>query len=140
MHPILTRFNEFYRQLDAHNLGGLADLYSKDVTFCDPVHCLNGLDTLQHYFEDLMQNLDDCRFDIEHTLEQDGEAYVRWVMIFHHPRINKGQAIHVPGVSHLKFAEQVYYHRDYFDLGAMLYEHLPLLGAIIRKIKNKLAQ
>lgn len=140
MQPILNQFNDFYQQLDANNLGGLTGLYSADVTFCDPVHCLHGLTDLQQYFEQLMQNLDDCRFDIEHTLEQDGEAYVRWIMVFHHPRINKGEAVSVPGISHLKFDQQIYYHRDYFDLGAMLYEHLPLLGTVIRKIKSKLAQ
>jgi hypothetical protein len=29
-------------------------------------------------------------------------------------------------------------HRDYFDLGAMLYEQLPLLGAVVRTLKGRL--
>jgi hypothetical protein len=31
----------------------------------------------------------------------------------------------------------VYYHRDYYDAGSMLYEHIPLMGYAIRKIKKK---
>jgi hypothetical protein len=35
---------------------------------------------------------------------------------------------------------KIYYHRDYFDMGAMLYEHLPLLGRIIQRLKHRLGQ
>ena len=35
---------------------------------------------------------------------------------------------------------KIYYHRDYFDMGAMVYEQLPLLGRIVRKIKQRLGQ
>ncbi|HDY7901818.1 TPA: nuclear transport factor 2 family protein, partial [Vibrio vulnificus] len=53
----------------------------------------------------------------------------------------KGACVEVKGVSHLKFeAGKVIYHRDYFDLGEMLYENLPLLGGIIRAIKQRLGQ
>ncbi len=31
-------------------------------------------------------------------------------------------------------------HKDYYDLGEMVYEHVPILGFIIRKIKGKLAK
>ena len=35
-------------------------------------------------------------------------------------------------------AGKVCQHRDYFDLGAMLYEQLPLLGPVVRTIKMRL--
>jgi hypothetical protein len=43
-------------------------------------------------------------------------------------------------MSYLQFdkAGKVRYHRDYFDLGAMLYEHLPLLGSLVKTIKRRL--
>jgi limonene-1,2-epoxide hydrolase len=51
------------------------------------------------------------------------------------------QDLEVQGISHLKFLEnQVIYHRDYFDLGEMVYEHVPVLGKIVRFIKNSLGQ
>ncbi|HGP4674712.1 TPA: nuclear transport factor 2 family protein, partial [Vibrio cholerae O1] len=41
----------------------------------------------------------------------------------------------------LHFAEgKVTYHRDYFDMGEMLYEQLPVLGQVIRAIKRRLGQ
>jgi hypothetical protein len=34
----------------------------------------------------------------------------------------------------------IIYHKDYYDLGEMVYEHVPILGFIIKKIKGKLAK
>jgi len=42
-------------------------------------------------------------------------------------------------VSHVAFEERVTYQRDYFDAGAMVYEHVPLFGWIVRWIKRLLA-
>jgi len=32
----------------------------------------------------------------------------------------------------------VTYHRDYFDLGALIYERVPVLGGLIRGIKGRM--
>jgi hypothetical protein len=59
-------------------------------------------------------------------------------MNYQHPRLNSGKVVSVQGSSHLKGVEdKVIYHRDYLDLGAMLYEQLPLFGRIIRWFKKK---
>ena len=34
--------------------------------------------------------------------------------------------------------DKVYRHRDYFDAGALLYEHVPLLGRVIRWLKRRM--
>ncbi len=33
--------------------------------------------------------------------------------------------------------DKVYRHRDYFDAGAMLYEHLPVLGRVVSWLKRR---
>lgn len=42
----------------------------------------------------------------------------------------------VVGCSHLRFHSLVAHQRDYFDAGALIYENIPLLGAIVRRIKG----
>ena len=43
------------------------------------------------------------------------------------------------GASHLRLADnRIAYQRDYYDLGAMLYEHIPLLGGAVRAVKARL--
>ena len=60
-------------------------------------------------------------------------------MHFRHPRLRGGAPISVDGCSHLLWRDKVYQHRDYFDAGAMLYEHLPLMGGVIAWLKRRLA-
>lgn len=139
MSPAIDAFCALYRQLGADNLHLLPSVYHQDVRFCDPAHELQGLKALTAYFEGLFSQISHCRFEIEQVMEQDGEAYVRWQMRFGHPRLRGGREIAVPGVSHLRFERLVYFHRDYFDMGAMLYEQLPLLGGVVRTLKRRLA-
>jgi hypothetical protein len=140
MSPALEVFCREYQSLSATNLQVLRDIYAPNICFSDPAHHIQGIAALLSYFEGLFSQVMSCRFDIEQVMEQDDEAFVRWQMCFSHPRLNSGKEVKVPGVSHLRFAEQVYEHTDYFDMGAMLYEQLPLLGGVIRALKRRLDQ
>jgi limonene-1,2-epoxide hydrolase len=44
----------------------------------------------------------------------------------------------VTGVSEIKFDERITYHRDYFDVGSMFYEQVPILKTIIQALKKRL--
>ncbi len=60
-------------------------------------------------------------------------------MTYSHPKLRAGEKIQVMGNSLLRFDQnRVYFHRDYVDMGAMLYEHVPLLGAAIRYLKRRM--
>jgi hypothetical protein len=44
------------------------------------------------------------------------------------------------GVTELRFTDgKVQSHYDHYDLGAMLYEHLPVMGSLIKLVKSKVA-
>ena len=134
----LANFINIYQKLSTDNLHLLADIYHQDVVFTDPMHQLMGLDNLRHYFDQLYQQLSYCEFKIEQVLEQSDEAAVYWKMSYQHPRLNGGKIVHVQGSSHIKGVDdKVIYHHDYLDLGAMLYEQIPLLGRIISWLKNR---
>jgi hypothetical protein len=61
-------------------------------------------------------------------------------MSYQHPKLNSGKLIAVQGASRLEFKQgKVISHRDYFDGGALLYEHIPLLNRVIFFLKNRLA-
>jgi len=138
----LKAFTEVYKNLTRSNLHTLELVYSRDIRFADPAHEIIGLAALQNYFAKLYEHTSSIHFDFTHSHQAGGEAYLQWKMTFSHPRLGGGARITVPGASFLEFDDsgRVRYHRDYFDLGLMLYEQLPLLGAIIKKIKRKLGQ
>ena len=103
------------------------------------MHNLKGLDQLSEYFNHLYAHLLYCNFTIEEVIKEEGKACIIWTMQYAHPKINKGDPILVNGCSHLKFNQKIYYHRDFLDMGQMLYEQLPLLGGLIRAVKNRAA-
>lgn len=140
MSPALAVFCREYQALSGANLQVLTDIYAPDICFRDPAHHIQGITDLVSYFEGLFSQVQHCHFAIEQVMEQEGEAFVRWQMTFAHPRLNGGREVMVPGVSHLRFSEQIDFHQDYFDLGAMLYEQIPLLGGIIKTLKRRLSQ
>ncbi|MGR4038857.1 nuclear transport factor 2 family protein [Pseudomonas sp. 910_21] len=140
MNDFLDRFARDFSSLDKHSLQRLDQLYSEDIQFTDPLHEINGLPRLRHYFAELYANVSELRFDF-HGAAPCGEdqGYLRWTMSYCHPRLKGGQMIRVPGCSHLHWRDgKVYRHRDYFDAGALLYEHLPVLGAVIAWLKRRL--
>lgn len=136
---VIEQFCRIYKELGKDNLSQLALIYSDDINFIDGLHNLQGLEQLSDYFVHLYENLLFCHFSIEEVIESEGQASIVWVMHYAHPKINKGKSIFVNGSSHLKFNDKIYYHRDFLDMGQMLYEHLPLLGAVIRTIKKQVA-
>ena len=134
----LANFINIYQKLATDNLHLLADIYHQDIVFTDPMHQLTGLDNLRHYFDKLYQQLSYCEFKIEQVIAQGDEAAVYWKMSYQHPRLNGGNVVYVQGCSHIKGVDdKVIFHRDYLDLGAMLYEQIPLLGRIISWLKNR---
>lgn len=137
LNTFLTTFN----QLDKTRLDLLDTLYHPDIRFTDPAHTVDGLPALKQYFASMYDNVRFVRFTFDTRMQSGDQAFVTWTMEMSHPRLAKGRPVTVNGCSHLVFASdgRVIRHRDYFDLGAMIYEHLPLLGGLITTIKKRLS-
>lgn len=136
---VLTRLCDFYRHLDMSLLPQLSRIYHPHVVFIDPVSHYDGVDALERYFAQLLKKVNYCRFDIQPALVQGDEASLFWRMEYSHPSLKKGHAMSLNGASHLRLAEnRIIYQRDYYDLGAMIYEHVPMLGGAVRAIKARL--
>ena len=134
----LGHFRALFNELDKGNLNKLSEVYSEDICFQDPLETVHGLDELTRYFAGAYANVISCRFDFGETIVQGEFAAVPWVMHLRHKRIRKGREVQVRGISHLEIRDgMVCYHRDYFDAGEMLYENLPVVGRVIRWIKDQ---
>lgn len=136
---VLSRLCEFYRHLEMSQLPQLSRIYHPHVVFIDPVSHYDGVDALERYFSQLLKKVNYCRFEIQPPLLQGDEASLFWQMEFSHPSLKKGQAMFLHGASHVRLSDnRIIYQRDYYDLGAMLYEHLPVLGGAVRAVKGRL--
>lgn len=136
----LDRFKAVFNQLNRETLHLLEDIYTPDVQFRDPVHELNGLPALRAYYGRLYDGVVSCRFEFEAEVIDGRQGMLVWVMRFQHARFRRGETLELRGVSHLKFRDdgKVFQHHDYFDMGAFIYERIPVLGGVIRSIKNRL--
>lgn len=138
----LETFKTFYDKLDKNTLNRafLETVYTQDVVFEDPFHQINGLNALHSYFAEMYENVKEISFDWIDSSNDGKQAFITWTMSYSHPFINRGKPVQVNGVSRLVFKDGlVSSHRDYFDGGQMLYEHIPALGMIVRKLKKRLA-
>jgi len=130
-----------YENLSVDNLEPLRSIYADDVCFEDPIHGIQGLDALVAYFQTLFENVERCRFKFHRSVISSDGMFFSWTMMLEHRSLKPGKMIRVEGASYLKYRDgKVYYHRDYFDLGAMVYENVPLLGGVIRAIRNRMAR
>lgn len=132
-HPV-TIFRRVFDTLRPEVPMPLADLYAADVVFDDPLHHIAGREELARYFQRLNAGLIEGRFLFGDGLVGPSTAILPWTM---HLRLKRfRRPIEVVGCSHLRFHSLVTHQRDYFDAGALIYEHIPLLGAIVRRIKG----
>lgn len=135
----LDTFIQVYEKLTTQNVVSLAEIYHPDVIFEDPAHRVEGWPALSEYFSRLFASVPDCRFEIHESVAQGDIAYVQWTMQFRHPRLSGGKSRTVKGCSRLQFEQgKVRYHRDYFDMGEMIYEGIPVLGRLISHLKARL--
>lgn len=136
----LEHFKDAFNRLNANTLDLLAEIYTADVYFRDPVHELQGLPALRAYYGRLYDGVISCQFEFADEVIQGQQGMLVWIMRFQHARLRRGEVLELRGVSHLKFGDdgKVSYHHDYFDMGAFIYERVPVLGGIIRAIKNRL--
>ncbi len=136
---LLDDFKRFYHEADVGSLDKLDRLYTEDVEFRDPVHTLHGRLALRRYLRELYRDCNSIRFDyLDEHITENG-ASIQWEMKFSHPRVSRGQPITVRGMTLVRFTDRIYYQEDCYDMGQMLYQHIPVLGAVVRYINRRLA-
>lgn len=134
---ILKAFND----LRADNLHILDNFYHPNLLFADPLGEIKGLKAMKAYYAQMYETVTDIKFDFG-TLTEEGDNVIgTWIMTLKAKGLNGGEEVKVSGVSHLRFdsaSDLVIYHRDYFDMGEFIYEHIPVMGGLIRMVKKKL--
>jgi limonene-1,2-epoxide hydrolase len=139
-----TRFTQFYADLANVDIDELDNVYHEQILFKDPIASHSGIESVKAYFAHLLDSTSSCKFDIHHFFENaSGDSpydfTVEWTM--HLTLNNQSSSISVNGVSLLTLKDdRVVYHRDYYDMGEMVYEHVPVLKRVIHYIKKRLTQ
>jgi len=137
---LVLQLKQFYEQFSVETIARLDEIYTQDLEFRDPVHTMHGSLAVKNYLRRLASELSHYR--IRYLDESIGEhaAYLTWEMDYAHKRLRQGRIITVRGMSQVRYTTRIFYHEDCYDLGALLYEHLPGLGLATRHLKHRLAR
>lgn len=134
---VVDDLKETFATADKLSTDDLLGIYTNEIVFVDPLGRIEGLDNLGHYFSGVYKNVISCRFDYLEECRLDNRTSIKWDMYFRHPKLKGGQEITVRGVSLLEFADKITYHEDIYDVGSLIYEHVPLVGGPVRFLKKR---
>ncbi|MES2919395.1 MAG: nuclear transport factor 2 family protein [Pseudomonadota bacterium] len=134
--PNLAALVAWYQTLSPASLARLPEFYTEEAYFKDPFQEFSSRARLRRVYEHMFETLQEPRFEVTGTVQEGTQAFLIWNM---HCR-SGGRALTLHGSTHLTFAAdgRVSRHRDYWDAAEELYEKLPVLGWLLRKLKKKL--
>lgn len=130
----VDRFQSLFSRLAPDSPMHLEAVYDEGIVFRDPFRLIHGRAALDRYFKALNHNLIECRFEYHEVHRFGDTAVLRWTMRL---SLRRGPEapITVGGTSWLRYNDLVTSHHDYFDGGALVYEHVPVLGWFVRRVK-----
>lgn len=139
LRPAVAAYAAFFETLTPETLPQLRDLCAPDVRFRDPFNDVTGAAHMESIFRDMFRPLVAPRFAVTHWAVSGETAYLRWTMTFR--RTSGGRLWTIEGVSEVRFdaAGRVVAHIDHWDAAGQLYERLPLIGALLRRIRRRLS-
>lgn len=138
---LVADLQAMYSEFNKESIDQADSIYHAEISFRDPILQVNGLDDLKRYFNHGIANASACHFAFEAQVITQQTAFLTWQMRLQHEKLAGGLEIVVPGCTHLEFADdenKVRHHVDYYDVGAMVYEHVPVIGFLIRKVRQRL--
>ncbi len=130
----------FFEGLSPETLDRLEELCAPEVRFRDPFNDVTGVDRFRAVLVKMFEDTVEPRFTIVDRAVSGNVCYLRWDFSFRSPG-RRGEAWHIVGMSEVHFDEagKVAAHLDHWDSGAQFYEKLPVVGALVRAVRRRLA-
>lgn len=139
LHPIAD-YIRFFETLSPDSLVRLPALVTNDVVFRDPFNDVRGIDPMRRVFERMFADVADPRFVVSAVAREGDIAFLRW-RFTGRTRGAAGGPLALEGLSEIHLAEdgRVSGLIDHWDAAGQLYERLPLLGWLLRRVRRRLA-
>ncbi len=134
-------FIKVYDQLDDGSIDKqIAETYAEKIYFNDTLVTIHDRHSLSQYLKHTQQQLDSIKFEVLSVQDYGKDSYVRWLMQTKFKAMGQAIDIQSIGISHLRFNDdnKIIVHQDYWDSMQGFYQHLPIIGGVLRWIKNGL--
>ena len=133
----VQRYIDVFESLTPLTLQSLEDCFAEDARFVDPFNDVRGHAAIRAVFAHMFEQCEQPVFRVGESVSGDGVAYLRWTFAFG----PAGRRRTIEGVSRVSLdaAGLVEEHIDYWDPASQLYESIPFLGGLLRRLRRKLS-
>ncbi len=137
----VERFMDFFAVFSEPNIRAkISATYAEDCWFNDTLKTIRGRAALEHYMLESAAGTESTNVEFIDWVSKSGDVYVRWAMHIRFKKFRGGKTQSTIGMTHLRFDDsgRVVFHQDYWDSSQGLFEHVPVVGGLIRWVKRKL--
>jgi len=134
----LTAYARYYETLTPETIGRLRALVAPDILFRDPFNETRGVAALERVLAKMFEDVVNPKFETLHMTTDGAVGYMKWRLIFGPKGDGRREVV---GLTELHFDEagRVTRHIDFWDPASQLYERIPVLGFVLRKIRRRIA-
>lgn len=137
----ISRFENFLSHLDERTAReDTGKVYAPDAFLNDTLRTLHGSPAIRDYFIKTAQGLDSMTVTFDDLAVSGRNYYFRWTMETRMKHLARGKTIRTIGVTLVRFDPQgrVLIHQDFWDSAQGVWDHVPVLGTVIRWIQAKI--
>nr|WP_281392751.1 nuclear transport factor 2 family protein [Roseospira goensis] len=117
---------------------GLDAVASPDIHFVDPFNDVTGVAALRRILRAMYGDTRDPRFVVTHRAFDGDVCFLRWRFTAGVPALRAD--LEIVGMTELRFAAdgRVCEHVDHWDAAGQMYERVPGLGWVLRRLRRRL--
>lgn len=133
----LNSYIIFFEQMKREDLVRLPEFFADQARFKDPFNDVTGIEQINKVFHHMFEILDKPKFIIDEAVLESDVAYIKW----NFTGASNAKQLKLVGLSRVVFNDRglVSEHVDYWDASEQFYMKLPVIGSILRFIRNKAA-
>lgn len=137
--PTLAAYARWYEAIAPERLDEARSLLAPDIRFKDPWNDVRGVDAFLRIHARMFAQVRHPRFAVLHIVQDGRVGYLRWRFDFSDKRGRRAFSVEGMTEIHLDAQDRIVQHIDHFDVAGQIYERVPVLGAVLRAIRRRLA-
>lgn len=137
MNAKLQAHLDWFAALSPASLARIDDVYDAHARFSDPFQQLQGRAAIGALYGRMFERLQAPNFEIVEVIAEDSRAFVCWD--FNYGWRGRQRRLHGGSLLRLGADGLIVEHADYWDAASGIYEQIPLLGAVLRGLRRRMA-
>jgi hypothetical protein len=137
----IRRFENFLAHLDEKTAREQTEqVYAPGAYLNDTLKTIHGAPAIRDYFIKTAKGLDSMTVIFDDVAVSGRNYYFRWTMDTRMKNLAHGKTVRTIGITMVRFDSEgrVILHQDFWDSAQGVWEHVPVLGGVIRWIRTKI--